>query len=290
MLNQMTATVGMALFFVLSGFLITSFLFSRPEPKAFLIRRICRIVPLAWLTMAFCLYLDNAPFLIWVRHLLFFVNLPPFGLLSTTGHFWSLCVEIQFYFLCAAFVFLGGSRGIFILPILGFIVTAFRIWMQVPYSIETYYRVDEIFAGASLAIMFRIHPLALKSTLSRIPWWIFALLLGLASHEAFPVFNYARPYLAAALVGRTLLMKENSLTAFLQHRVLAYVASISFALYVFHPLIFHTWIGAGEGLEKYIKRPIGYALLWGVSHVSTKYFESFWIDLGKRTTATKSTA
>jgi peptidoglycan/LPS O-acetylase OafA/YrhL len=286
-LNATAGTVGMALFFVLSGFLITTFLLTRPEPGAFLIRRICRIVPLAWLTMAVCLYLNEAPFQIWVRHLSFAANLPPFGLLATTGHFWSLCVEMHFYFLCAALVFLGGRRGIYMLPAIGVLVTVFRIGMQVPYSIETYYRVDEIFAGATLALLYQLRPELLRSVLHRCPWWVFATLLAAASHPKFPLLNYARPYFAAALIGRTLLMDVGTFALLLRHRLLAYIASISFAMYVFHPLIFHTWIGEGEGWVKYAKRPIGYMILWATSHVSTQYFESFWIALGKKMTTNK---
>ncbi|MGV8988682.1 MAG: acyltransferase family protein [Cypionkella sp.] len=45
-LNGMAGLMGMSLFFCLSGFLITRFLFEHPDVRTFLIRRIARIYPL----------------------------------------------------------------------------------------------------------------------------------------------------------------------------------------------------------------------------------------------------
>lgn len=50
-LNEMTGPMGMALFFTLSGFLITRFLQRDAGLIDFLSRRLFRIVPLAWLTL-----------------------------------------------------------------------------------------------------------------------------------------------------------------------------------------------------------------------------------------------
>src|SRR5579863_1083369 len=47
-LNATIATTGMTLFFVLSGFLIVSMLVRNDNVASFLIRRVCRILPLAW--------------------------------------------------------------------------------------------------------------------------------------------------------------------------------------------------------------------------------------------------
>jgi hypothetical protein len=48
-LNAAVAAAGMALFFTLSGFLITGFLLRNDNVDEFLISRLARIVPLAWL-------------------------------------------------------------------------------------------------------------------------------------------------------------------------------------------------------------------------------------------------
>ena len=96
-MNGCIATLGMAIFFTLSGFLITTTLLYRPSVVEFLVRRLCRIVPLAWLFTLIALTLAKVSFHYYVAQMLFFSNLPPYWLTDYTGHLWSLCVEMQFY-------------------------------------------------------------------------------------------------------------------------------------------------------------------------------------------------
>ena len=93
---------------------------------------------------------------------------------------------------------------------------------------------------------------------------------------------YVRPYLAAALVGITLWRADGVLERLLRSRPLRYVAEVSFALYVFHPLLAHTWLGSGERLEKYLKRPLLFLALFASAHLSTFHFEKHFIELGRR--------
>jgi peptidoglycan/LPS O-acetylase OafA/YrhL len=94
-LNSTAGPMGMALFFTLSGFLITNFLILRPEIYAFLIRRFARILPLAWLYITVALSLSSTEADVYLSHYLFYANWPPMSLTDTTGHLWSLCVEMQ---------------------------------------------------------------------------------------------------------------------------------------------------------------------------------------------------
>jgi peptidoglycan/LPS O-acetylase OafA/YrhL len=284
-LNEVAGTVGMSLFFALSGFLIVSFLLQRPDPKAFIIRRFFRIVPLAWLGTAIGLVWFGGTSQQWTAHFLFFGNLPPFNLLSITAHFWSLCVEMHFYVLCALFVWTGGRPSLYILPLLGCLITVFRAWSEAPISIETYYRVDEIFSGVCLGLLYSYRKNFELNQFKLAISWVLAGLLLLASHPDFQWFNYFRPYLAAALIGVTIFQPPAREVSFLQHRHLAYIATISYALYIVHPFVLHTWLGSGAGFEKYLKRPLAFAFIWLLAHWSTKYFESYWIGIGKRLTA-----
>ena len=96
LLNAAAGTMGMALFFTLSGFLITRFLSAEhTSVRVFAIRRFFRIVPLSWLVCLIVLASNHASFGTWAAHFLFYGNLPPFWLLPMTSHFWSLCVEMQ---------------------------------------------------------------------------------------------------------------------------------------------------------------------------------------------------
>jgi peptidoglycan/LPS O-acetylase OafA/YrhL len=54
---------------------------------------------------------------------------------------------------------------------------------------------------------------------------------------------------------------------------MTYIAEISYALYIIHGVLSHTWLGAGDKLEKYLKRPLLFGLKFALAHVSTPYFE-----------------
>lgn len=101
------STTGVHIFFVLSGFLITTLLIKeklrngRISLKHFYIRRALRILPVAWLFLLVLAGLNHV-FELHIRlfdfiaAMLFFKNMPmpqePY-----TAHFWSLAVEEQFY-------------------------------------------------------------------------------------------------------------------------------------------------------------------------------------------------
>lgn len=54
------------------------------------------------------------------------------------------------------------------------------------------------------------------------------------------------------------------------------------ALYVVHGLLTATWLGSGDDLVKYLKRPLLLAATFGLAHLSTFYFEARFIAWGKR--------
>lgn len=98
--------LGVQIFFVLSGFLITRILEANQtgdlwqDLKTFYIRRCLRIFPAYYVTISFLLLVGQLPFPIWQFTYLF--NLKIFldhGFTGTIVHFWSLCVEEQFYLL-----------------------------------------------------------------------------------------------------------------------------------------------------------------------------------------------
>jgi peptidoglycan/LPS O-acetylase OafA/YrhL len=109
-------------------------------------------------------------------------------------------------------------------------------------------------------------------------------LLVASAHPVSGPLNYLRPYIAASLIGSSL-FSLNRMTPILKSGPLAYLAKISFALYVIHPLTDTGWMGAGSVAIRYLKRVGSFAITFTFAHLSTKYYESFWIDLGHRTTS-----
>lgn len=288
-LNVACGYLGMALFFTLSGFLITNFLLHRPSVADFLIRRLARIVPLAWLGMAIVLWSTRSPLPTWTAHLLFYANWPPMFLTPNAGHFWSLCVEMQFYIAIALLFLLWRERGLFLLPLFCVGITLFRVIDGVHGAINTYYRGDEILAGCILALAFNARlSQALPEFIMRLNPYALMVLLAIACHPDAGFMNYFRPYLAALLVGGTLLNGRAPMArALTASRALAYVAAISYALYVLHPLLSNSWLGSGEGWEKYAKRPLLFGALFLLAHLSTFYFEHPCIAFGKRLAAAR---
>ena len=285
-LNVAAGLLGMVLFFNLSGFLITHFLLQRPSVPDFLMRRFFRILPLVWLYMGLMLYLTPASGATWSAHFLFYANYPPEPLVFTTSHLWSLCVEVHFYLGIALLVGFFGKRGLLAIPLLCVAFTLLRVSDGIHYAVISHYRVDEILAGAWLALIYNSRPDAmLRRFVSQGSLLVLVPLLLVACHPDSGAFNYLRPYLAAALIGSTMLDKTSPLVPLLQQRLLVYIAGISYALYVIHPFLMSTWLGSGEGIAKYAKRPLLFIVLFVMAHVSTFYYERPWIALGKKVSA-----
>ena len=282
-LNETAGPMGMALFFTLSGFLITRFLLRHDSIVDFLLRRFFRIIPLAWIALLIALPMASAPLAVYPANFFFYANLPPQQLTDVASHFWSLCVEVQFYVGVALLVRILGRRGLYLLPILCLAVTAHRIATGAEVDIVTWRRVDEILAGALLAMAYEG-----RFGANAVRWfryvnaYVFLGLLVVTSHPAFGFANYLRPYIAALLVGSTLFGAPVVLDRLLRTRTLAYIAEVSYALYVTHHLLMYTWLGTGEGWLKYAKRIPLFIATFAISHLSTFYYERRFIDLGHR--------
>lgn len=282
-LNLSSGIVGMVIFFILSGFLITSFLLNDQKVLNFLIRRFFRVIPLAWLYLAITLTISGATLSAWIAHFLFYANMPPKELLHLTDHIWSLCVEVQFYVGVALIVFIAGRRGLFVLPLLGIGFTAWRAWNGVYASSVSYYRIDEILAGCSLALLYHSQYWnALKAKFAHLPLWPFVLLLIISCLPQGHWMNYARPYLAGIVVGLSIINNNDSIVRRLNNQLLVFLAGISYALYVIHPSLASTWLGSGDDYEKYAKRPLLFAVLFVLAYCSTHYYESRFMQWGRQ--------
>lgn len=183
---------GVDLFFVLSGFLISSQLFSQIKQgkqiafKDFFLKRFFRILPAYWVVLAIYFYFplfrehDGLPPL-W-KFLTFTQN---FGLYTKDfGSFsqaWSLCVEEHFYFLLPIILFFLQFNNrlkrsywiLIILFILGFFLryycwknfylprmndeNAAYYWNQYMYY-PTYNRLDGLLIGVAIAGIYRFLP------------------------------------------------------------------------------------------------------------------------------------
>lgn len=284
-LNATAGPAGMSLFFTLSGFLITQSLLRHPGVVSFFIRRLSRIVPLALVGGTLILLLQLAPPHAYPPVWFYYLNyMPPIENVDHISHFWSLCVEMHFYLFVGLLVGAVGRRGLMLLPVLAIAVTALRVRDGVYININTHYRVDEILAGAILS-------LAISGTLGRtgtvaiewigkIPLILWAIIFFICCHPASGPAQYLRPYCGASVVGATLAARS-WYTPLLESKPLRYIAEVSYALYVIHPATMMGWLGSGDTLERYLKRPLSFLLTFTLAHLSTYYFEHPLTTLGK---------
>src|SRR5439155_21113099 len=114
--NDTAGAAGMALFFTLSGFLITSFLAGGMAVGDFLAPRLARIIPLCWAAVTVLVLSHRYDLTAIIRNYLFVAHLPPVDLLEGAEHLWSLGVEMQFYMTVALICLIFGRRGLYPVP------------------------------------------------------------------------------------------------------------------------------------------------------------------------------
>jgi peptidoglycan/LPS O-acetylase OafA/YrhL len=280
-LNETAGAMGMSLFFALSGFLITSTLIHNQNVVDFLIRRLARILPLAYLfsflTLVFIAH--NPKALFWTD--LFLVNyfteyLSP----GLTEHLWSLCVEMQFYVSIALIVALCGRVGLWLVWPACAVVTFLRIYTGTYIGIATHLRVDEILSGACVAIVVASEWKPKASFLAIV---IASVFWFASSNPLTGELQYLRPYASAALVLTTLQFYSDRPASLLASAPMRYIATISYALYIIHPATAYGWMNEGAPAIKYLaKRPISFALTFALAHLSTFYWEKPWQVWAKR--------
>jgi len=254
--------LGVALFFAISGYLITTLLLRELEDsgrislKGFYCRRAFRILPPAYLYLAalWCLRkplaggeLASAAFFFsnyWADRLWF------------TQHFWSLSMEEHFYLFWPAMLALLGIRRAAIAA--GFLIVAVMIWrpwslahvhLPFPALQRTDMRIDAFLCAGVVAILLRSkHERRAKRILESSNIRIGAT-LGLAAASVWAVagsapatVTLAQSILLPILLVSTTLWRESLLWRFLESAPLRWMGGISYGLYLWQQmfLVSHT--------------------------------------------------
>lgn len=254
--------MGVDLFFVLSGFLITGILLDRKSRNQsyfgyFYARRARRILPPYIILLILSSLLFGVGWLNhWWWYAFFATNIgqslgetgnPGFGVL------WSLAVEEQFYLVWPVLVLLVSERtlgivaaaGIIVAPILRALATPLfsEFW---PIYFLTPFRMDLLCAGALLAVLMRRAP----DLPERMRWMAWAGLFGSLAmlgwlHMHYPyVRDSNQPLSNAGLYSLTLVLSSSVIvlalrsrgivTRVLSHPVLVYIGTISYTIYLVH--------------------------------------------------------
>ncbi len=300
------ARAGVRLFFVISGFLITSILLEArqrrltgvstlgSELKTFYARRTLRIFPIYYAVL-FCLLIVNEADSHFVRHFhwhaLYGTNL----LIAREGnwigqvtHFWSLAVEEQFYALWPLLILLVPSR--FILPLLIAVVLtgpAFRLLMvlqdasPITTRVLTPSALDTLGAGALLALLRHkgadLRALAPAGLFIGLPITVATYLVGLQlpDHPLVLILQDFGSAIVFAMILNFLIDNSGSPRLWMfRLRPLLFLGTISYGFYVYHnfvPELFHL---AGIGLSGWIRPAALLAATVAISAMSWWWFES----------------
>lgn len=260
--------LGVQLFFVLSGFLITGILLRCKETvdlkkqdvnsiiKHFYIRRLLRLLPAYFLTIILSVivaFQDIKPSLIW--HLSYTSNIY-FSAHSWDGissHFWSLSVEEQFYLIWPWVILLTPKRHLLKVMIV-VIATApiFRLTCLVMGwsngSIEyifTFACLDSLGAGAVLAFYTYYNYQYYKKLLCNFACWVgapafillnFAHLPFIQSSVSLVIISTVDSIFFIWLVDRAARGFSGSLGSFLELKLITNIGKVSYGIYIFHLL------------------------------------------------------
>jgi peptidoglycan/LPS O-acetylase OafA/YrhL len=249
---------GVNLFFVLSGFLITSILLeAREKPdyfRNFYGRRALRIWPV-YVLVLIVVYL-NAPWFIgptisvairtapWLAYIFFVQNLFHLALPPAIGPTWSLAIEEQYYFLWAPLVrFLRRPWTLSAALAAALIGSPLLRLANLPWMTLTHtlIHLDGIALGSLLALGLYTLPLS-----RRIWLWIGlgAMALGfwatatIAGGTAFLDSALAVAFAGAVLAAIASTGARNPINAALRRGPLAFYGRISYGLYMIHIMVF----------------------------------------------------
>lgn len=245
---------GVDLFFVISGFLITSILLKSKGAsfgtayKRFIGRRTLRIFPLYYLVVVL-LYIFNLPearkyigYLLTYTYnyveVFFHVELNPLS------HFWSLCVEEQFY-LFWPFLVLGLRNNRSLLKVIIIMMIAFAFsqmtfkwWTEMtPYNfVNLLTRMGSLGLGG-LGAVLKINNKLPQSLLVNKWVEVFAIVLLAVTLTTSFMFKYV----VLGILSLFFVVKAvedqfqlRSIGNFLSNRYVVYFGSISYGIYVFH--------------------------------------------------------
>ena len=268
-------SIGVDLFLVVSGFLITGILYDTKQSagyfRNFYARRVLRIFPLYY--CALLLFLVVLPSL-WPQHWglrmlthdapwywSYAINLkisrdnwPAFGAL---GHFWSLALQEQFYLVWPAVVLLCNRRQLQITCIAS-IAAAFivRVWLSAHGNTAAAYvsppaRMDDLALGALIAVTMRAptsERWMLRSAKLSAPWLGIALLVMAFARRGFagydPIVLTVGRSLLAFLFGAMLILllkgdRQSIVARVFESKALRFVGKYSYGMYIFHhPVLF----------------------------------------------------
>jgi peptidoglycan/LPS O-acetylase OafA/YrhL len=239
--------LGVDLFFVLSGFLITSLLLSEERAGGvalgnFYARRALRILPPLLASAALALALGVISWKAAAAALFFVANIVDVHL-GAFVPLWSLSVEEHFYFLWPfLFIALGRHRPRFVAYAI-LVVVAIRIYllsMRIGIYEQTYARADSLLVGCGAALMLAQRPPRMAPWIAPATFLTVLATFAFMPWRSFEMMSFGFTVLAfvcAALI-LAVLANDGWVGRLLRREAMQYVGKRSYGLYVYHAPMF----------------------------------------------------
>ena len=253
---EFASNIAVLVFFVLSSFLVTSILLDMADRKAegsgasianFFARRCLRLWPAYYTALAFALVLD-APGMrasVWWHSFYltnFYMAITDQWGPESSGPWWSLAIEQQFYIVWPAVVLITPRRWL-LLVILGLSMMGFFLRIQISEQSVAFWTTpfgafSAFGSGALLALLGhrRVWNPWLLLTLPA-AYFVSQQGIGLTGGAAFGVYQTAVSILAAGLIAICYLDFPGPLRWIFGNPVIVYFGKISYGLYVYHNLV-----------------------------------------------------
>lgn len=315
-----TGFMGVSVFFILSGFLITYILLTEKELnqkvnfKAFYMRRILRIWPLYFFALffGFFIYPRGMSLSTLIMCLLLLPNIP-FMLARIHPYvqpIWSLGVEEQFYLFHPQFFRLKNKKAIFIAIALLtiFIITIKEIGFRFPNNFFLsnlanylyYFRIEELLMGSMAAIIVyaynqqelnnnRLVRLLFNKYVQILSWVYFTGHIFL-THCAWNIFSDNALFaVSVMLVVMNLCMAETSIIQ-LKQNFLRYIGKVSYGIYLLHNIVLISLLYLLKRYASNLNPILINVIIYGltiplsvlIASISYKYFESYFLRLKVR--------
>jgi peptidoglycan/LPS O-acetylase OafA/YrhL len=299
--------IGVTIFFVISGFLITLLLLKEEEKNGqislrnFYIRRAIRIFPVYYLYLAVCgiLALFNIlsfTRLSWIASLTYSKGF--FRSEWETAHFWSLSIEEYFYLVWpVVFKYLGRNRRLFALIII-LVVPLVRLTTDVA-PLHLFTRADGLMWGCLFALYYESILQFLnrqKKPMLTIPFVVLIGCIGLKTVVKQLHLNISENFILAFfgsygtltllaiafIIVISINFKNNSWFTILNLPFLNFLGILSYSIYVWQQMFFSTHLGWFSGF------PQNLAWIFLVANISYYLVEKPFLKLKDRFAAKKT--